>query len=591
MGLSTIRGKIRQFARQENGIGFACSFALSLFRKGWNRTAAMIPEHRSAQISVRDLPELKLTKEEKETQQKTAFTRRLVFSILVPLYNTPEDLLREMIGSVQGQTYPDWELCLADGSDPEHGYVETVCREYAEQDGRILYRKLPENKGIAENTNACLDMATGDYLALLDHDDLLTPSALFENRKAIEEQGADFLYSDEAVFASPDPDRLILAHLKPDFAPDDLLSNNYICHLTVFKRDLLATAGRFRGEYDGSQDYDMILRLTDRAERIVHIPKVLYLWRSHADSAASGTAAKPYTAEAGRKAVRDFLAERRGVSAEVTDAPIAPCMYRVSYPIEEMPLVSVVLNADPAEEADQQWLEKLKENTAYTNIEWLFALPRQEKESARLNKTVQRAEGEYLLFLDQGLTPDAPDWIENLLMYAQRQNTGAVGARVVFDNGLVRHAGIVPGFGKSRTAGRRFFRYPAESGADMGRLGIAGNVSAVSSECMMIRRGAFEEAGGFEEAYAHSLHDVDLCLKLRAKGYLVVYTPWPEMKGGRMPGKNRVEYGSGKPGYRQDAALFRENWKETLNKGDPYYHPKFSKDRMIFRPLCENPDL
>ena len=577
------REAIRRFARQRNGIGFACSFALSLFRKGRQQTAAMIREYQSSRINVRDLPELKLTKKKKQEQQERVFSQRILFSILVPLYNTPEKMLREMIRSVQEQTYQDWELCLADGSDPEHSYVESLCREYMTQDNRICYRKRSKNDGIAENTNTCVGMAKGDYLVLLDHDDLLVPSALYENRKAIEEENADFLYSDEAVFLSPDPDKILLAHLKPDYAPDDLLSNNYICHLVVFRSNLLEKTGMLRSAYNGSQDYDLILRLTEFAEKIVHIPKVLYLWRSHADSAASGTSVKPYTVEAGRRAVRDFLKDRRGTVAEVTDAGIAPCMYRVLYPINGTPPVSVISTGNPDEATTQQWLKTLKEQTSYQNTEWLFTAG-EGNDSVCLNRAAEKANGDYLLFLKNGLVPGGSDWIENMLMLAQRKQTAAVGARIVFSNGLIHHAGIILGFGKNRIAGRRFYMYPTESGACMGRLNIVGNVSAVSAECLMIRRGVFEEIGGFQSEYKHSLYDVDLCLKLKAKGYRNVYTPWPEMRDGPAMPRSGIEYGSENPGYREDAKQFRERWKEELKNSDPYYHPKFSRERMIFRP-------
>ena len=582
MSESSFRQKIRRFARQENRIGFTCSFTLSLFRYGWKESIPLIQEFQCGQVKRKAFPGTDLSDEELRRQRDSVFPAPLRFSILVPLYNTPEPLLREMIESVLAQTWTDWELCLADGSDLADGSVEKICREYASRDQRILYRRLTENRGISENTNACVEMATGDYLVLLDHDDLLTPGALYENRAAIETQGADFLYSDEAVFDSADPKRLLSPHYKSGFAPDDLLANNYICHLTVFRRSLLEKTRVFRSEYDGSQDYDLILRLTDAAEKIVHIPKVLYLWRSHAGSAASDISVKAYAVDAGKRAVRDFLRERKGIDAEVVSADVFPAMHRIRYPIEGDPRISIILNAGP-EGIPEPKLKQLQDHTARKNIEWIIAAEGP-TESRRLNEAARSASGDYLLFLDRGLTPEGTDWTDQMLMLAQRKETGAVGARIVFGNGRIRHAGIIPGFGKTGTAGRAYFRYKADLAVNLGKLGIVTDVSAVTAECMMIRTSLFREEGGFDEAYGNALFDIDLCMKLREKGYLVVYTPWPKMTDGPMTKQSLIEPGKEKPGWNEDAKRFRSRWKEALAKGDPYYHSEFSKTRMIFRP-------
>ena len=218
------------------------------------------------------------TPEELEQQRTEMFEKDVKFSVLVPLYNTPEHFLHEMIQSVIDQTYANWELCLADGSDNEHPDVEKICRKYAEKDARVRYLKLEKNLGISGNTNACIDMAEGEYLALFDHDDLLHPAALYEMMKAICEQGADFIYTDENTFHKT-PKDAYCPHFKPDYAPDTLRANNYICHFTAFKRSLVNVVGKFRPECDGSQDFDMVLRLTEKAKKIVHIPKILYYWR------------------------------------------------------------------------------------------------------------------------------------------------------------------------------------------------------------------------------------------------------------------------------------------------------------------------
>lgn len=582
-----MRESIRRFARQDNLIGFTCSVVLTFFQKGPRETVLLIRQHHSGQVTESFLQELmeEASAEELQAQRETILPEKIRFSILVPLYNTPEALLKDMIGSVQAQTYPDWELCLADGSDSAHGNVGEICRAYEERDPRIRYKKLSENGGISENTNACIDMATGDYTVLLDHDDLLMPSALFENAKTIREQQADLLYSDEVIFRADQKPGTWPAHMKPDFAPDTLLASNYLCHLTVFRKSLLEQAGRFRKEYDGSQDHDLILRLTDCAEKIVHIPKVLYRWRDHPDSVASDIGAKTYAVDAGRRAVRDFLQERKGIQAEVTSAPVFPTMYRIRYPQKGTPRVSVIVYSEDGKGDIAKEIEKLRRITGYGRTEWLACRPGKEQNTgAALNAAVRKGNGEILLFVEAGRMPDRTDWIEEMLAQAQREEIGAVGARVLFRNGRIRHAGIVIGFGKHRTAGRLFFQYPGETDKNLGLGGIAGNVSAVTSECMMIRRACFEEAGGFEEEYHRSLYDADLCMKLGSRGYRNLCAPWPALTGGRMLPSSSVELGHEKPKYPADAALFRARWGKEIAAGDPYYSRSYSLDKMDFRP-------
>ncbi len=327
------RETVRRIARKNNGFGFFCSWTLRLVREGPAAAGALFRFHRMMKRYARQsLRSLQPPEKELERQRAEAFSPAPLFSITVPLYNTPEAFLTDLIRSVRGQTYGNWELCLADGSDAEHGRVESLCREQAAADPRIRYRKLDRNGGISENSNAALDMARGDYIVLLDHDDLLVPGALYENARVIRETGADFIYSDEAVFASPDPKEILEVHRKPEYTQERLLESNFICHLTVFRKSLLGEAGRFRSAYDGSQDHDLFLRLTDRADRVAHIPVTLYFWRSHAGSVAGDIGAKYYAVEAGQRAVRDFLREKRGVEAEVTSSERCATIYTIRIP-------------------------------------------------------------------------------------------------------------------------------------------------------------------------------------------------------------------------------------------------------------------
>ena len=303
-----------------------------------------------------------ISAKQRAAEQKTVFEKKVLFSIIVPLYNTPLQFLREMIGSVTAQTYGNWELCMADGSDDAHPEVEAEVRRLMAKEPRIKYRKLEKNLGISGNTNACLDMAKGDYIALFDHDDVLHPSALFEMMKAICEKDADFVYTDENTF-SKKPSAAYCPHYKPDFSPDLLRSYNYICHFVSFKRELMEKVGQFRSEFDGSQDYDMILRLTEQAERIVHIPRILYFWRSHANSVASDISAKPYTLVAAKKALAEHL-ERVGLKGEVLDSRI-PSTYRIRYAVEGEPKVSIIIpNMDHAETL-KTCIDSVEKRTTY----------------------------------------------------------------------------------------------------------------------------------------------------------------------------------------------------------------------------------
>ena len=311
--------------------------------------------------------EAKLTEEERKKQQNTVFSKNIKFSIVVPLYNTPKNFLTEMIDSCIDQTYGNWELCLADGSDKEHSYVGKIVQQYMKKDNRIKYKVLDENRGLSENTNECIRMSTGDYIALFDHDDLLHPSVLYEYMKAICDKNADFIYCDEDKFED-DVMKTFDPHFKPDFAIDNLRGNNYICHFTVFKKDLVDEVGLFRKEFDGSQDHDMVLRLTEKAKIIVHIPKILYHWRVSSNSVASDPYAKPYTIQAGIKAVKEHL-DRCNVQGEVESSTIHPNIYRIKYEIKGNPLVSILIpNKDHIEDLSRCITSILKKST-YKNFE------------------------------------------------------------------------------------------------------------------------------------------------------------------------------------------------------------------------------
>ncbi len=558
--------------------------------------------------------------EEAARQRLTKFDKEIKFSILMPLYNTPEAFLRQAIESVTNQTYENWELCLADGSDAEHAYVEQICREYMEQDKhylrprsslycRILYKKLPKNEGISGNTNACLAMSSGNYIALFDHDDVLHPSVLYEYAKVICEQGADYIYCDEATFkGSGTIDDMITLHFKPDFAPDNLRANNYICHFSAFARRLLDGMELFRPAFDGSQDHDMILRLTARAKCVVHVPKLMYYWRSHAGSVASDINAKTYAIEAAKGAVAAHLTAQGFRNFEITSTKAFETIFQIKYEILGNPKVSIVIpNKDHLEDLSR-CITSILERSTYDDLEIIvvennsateeifdYYKKIQENPAVRVitykgefnysrinNLGVSEASGEYVLLLNNDTQVITPDWIEELLMYAQREDVGAVGAKLYYEDRTIQHAGVVLGLGAHRTAGHSHYRVASQNLGYMGRLCYAQNVMAVTGACLMMRKALFEKLGGLDEAFAVSLNDVDLCVRAWKAGYVNVFTPFAELYHYESASRGSDGSGENAARYEKESALFRERWKELLAKGDPYYNPNFSLDRSDF---------
>lgn len=545
--------------------------------------------------------------EERRREEETVFPREIKISVLVPLYNTPEKFLREMIDSVVTQTYKNWELCLADGSDDKHTDVGRICQEYIEKDSRIKYQKIEKNLGISGNTNVCFSMATGNFIGLFDHDDVMHPSLLFECVKTVCEKDADYVYTDEATFTSPNLDDLIVLHFKPDYSPDNLRANNYICHFSMFDADLLKKTGLFRPEYDGSQDHDMILRLTEEAKHVCHIPKILYYWRSHPNSVAADIGAKTYAIDAAKRAVHDHMRDYYGIEVEVESTRAFPTIFQIKYPINGEPLISIVIpNKDHVEDL-RRCITSIEKKSTWKNYEIVVVENNsveqrirdyyKELESdpkvkivtyeggfnySRINNVgVKETKGEYLLFLNNDTEVISPDWMEQLLMYAQRKDVGAVGAKLYYADNTIQHAGVVIGLGAHRSAGHTHYKMPREHLGYMGRLCYAQDVTAVTGACLMVKKSIYEEVDGLDESFTISLNDVDLCLKIREKGYLNIFTPFAELY--HYESKTRgMEEGEKLRRYERECAHFRDKWKEQLDAGDPYYNPNFSLDYSDF---------
>ena len=539
-------------------------------------------------------------------QKETVFEKNVKVSILVPLYNTPKNFLREMIDSVVNQTYQNWELCLADGSDKEHAYVGEICQEYIKKPGgdRIVYKKLLKNEGISGNTNACYKMATGEYIGLFDHDDILHPCALYEYVKVINEQDADYIYCDEITFKNGNINKMLTMHFKPDYAVDNLRANNYICHFSVFSRDLLEGTELFRTKFDGSQDHDMILRLTDAAKKVVHVPKALYYWRSHAGSVASGIEAKTYAINAAKGAIAEHLRSHGFDNFEITSTKAFETIFRISYEIIGNPKISIVIaNKDHVEDLER-CVSSILDRTSYMNYEIIIVENNSETKeifeyydslkkyanikvvkfegefnySAVNNLGVKHADGDYILLLNNDTQVISVNWIEELLMFAQRNDVGAVGAKLYYGDKTVQHAGVVLQMGAHRTAGHVHCRQGRDSIGYMGKLCYAQNVSAVTAACLLVSKAKYDEVGGLDENFRVALNDVDFCLKLREKGYLNIFTPYSELyhyesisRGSDLEGPNMARLD-------KEAEDFKAKWKGILDKGDPYYNPNFSLD-------------
>ena len=578
-----------------------------LHENGWRYTWAKVRNKvKNQQNAAALLKKPLFTESELAEQRKHQFPKSIKFSIVVPLFNTPEKFLREMIQSVIDQTYANWELCLADGSDAEHGLVEKICRQYAKKDSRIKYKKLEKNLGISGNTNACLEMASGDYIGLFDHDDLLHPAALYAEMRAICEQDADFIYTDELTF-SGNTSNIITAHFKPDYAPDNLRANNYICHFSVFSDKILENVKGFRSEYDGSQDHDFILRATECAKKIVHIPEILYYWRSHPNSVAADINSKPYASIAGRKAVHDHIA-RHNMESIVESTKAFPAMYRVEYSLKEKPLISIIIpnknhiedlrkcvnsilnkstypsyeiiivDNDSDEMVVEDYYKALKQNEKIRIVSW----NKKFNFSAICNYGVGFAKGRYVVLLNNDTEVITESWLEEMLMYAQRQDVGAVGAKLYFANNTIQHAGVVLGMGRHRTAGYIFSKVDKENLGYMGRLCYAQNLSAVTFACVMIPRHVWDEVGGLDESFAVAFNDVDMCMRIRKAGYLIVWTPYAELYHYESKSRGLEDTPEKKKRFEGEVKRFQERWKNELAAGDPYYNPNLSLDREDF---------
>lgn len=530
-----------------------------------------------------------------------------LFSIVIPVYATPDQYLRELLDSILRQSYPKLEVCIADGS-PRGRDKGALLQHYASRDARVRYELLGENRGISGNTNAALQMAKGDFIVLCDHDDVLPEHALYACKRAIEvNPGCDCLYSDEDKL-DMDGGSLFDPNFKPDFNQDMLTSVNYICHLFVVKKSLQEKIGIFDSAYDGAQDYDFILRVTEQAERIVHIPEVLYHWRCHMDSTASNPESKLYAFEAGARAIH---AHYKRVWPEIKISEIQKGVdygiYHTIFALSEEPLVSVIIpNKDHTEDLDTA-IRSLLERGSYKNLEFIVVennsteqktwdyYERIQRElpavrvvrwegpfnfSAINNFGVQSARGEYLLFMNNDVELINPDTVRELLGYAQRPDVGAVGCRLLYEDDTVQHAGVVIGFGG--IAGHTFIGLHELQNSYFHRAVTAQDYSAVTAACLLTKKQLFLSVGGFTEELAVAFNDIDLCLKLRAAGKLVVYNPYALLHHYESKSRGLEDTPEKVERFNREIACFMKRWPDILRSGDPYYNPNLTLRKSNF---------
>lgn len=531
------------------------------------------------------------SREELEKQRNTKFDITPKMSVIVPMYNTPVNFFSELVDYMIKQTYENWELCLADGSPEKNKEIEEICKK----DERIKYNFLGKNLGISGNTNEALKMATGDYISLLDHDDIIPENCLYEVVKAInEDPSIEFIYTDEDKITTMDKPRFD-PYFKPDFAIDTLRANNYICHFSTFRKDLMDKLGGFRDKYNGAQDYDIIIRMAETAKNIKHIPKILYHWRVHELSTAKpGATAKPYAFEAGIKVLQDHL-ERVGLEGKVNHG-VTLGSYKITYKIKGNPKISIIIPNKDYVSTLETCLKSIEKST-YKNYEIIVVENNStepetfeyykkidgknkikvvyypEKEfnySAIINFGVRNATGEYIVQLNNDIEVMTKDWLEEMLMFAQRDDVGAVGVELYYPDKTIQHAGIIIGIGG--VAGHVFRNVPMNTHGYFSKDSTIQNLSAVTAACIMTKKSIYEEVGYMDEGFKVAFNDVDFCLKIRETGKLIVYNPFAKLWHYESKSRGYEDTQEKRERFKGEIDRFNEKWQDFLDKGDPYYN-------------------
>ena len=536
--------------------------------------------------------------DELEKQRETTFEYMPKISIVVPMYNTPEKYFKELLESITEQTYENWELCLADGSPEKAEYLEDLIQPLGD---KIKYKLLSENKGISGNSNEALKLATGDFIALLDHDDIIPKFALYEIVKTINENpDVDFIYTDEDKILEENEKR-ISPHFKQDYAIDTLRSYNYICHFSIFKKELMDKLGGFNSEFDGSQDYDLILRATEQAKHIVHIPKILYNWRISSTSVASGAAAKPYAYEAAKRAILASI-ERHGIQgAKVEDSRIIG-LYKVTYPVKGEPKISIIIPNKDHKKDLKRCIKSILKST-YKNYEIIIVENNSKEKNifkyykkleknpnikiekcemsifnySKLNNYgASKASGEYFVFLNNDTKIITNNWLETIISNCQREEIGAIGAKLIYKNKRIQHAGVA--LNLTGTAGHVNWNEKENNPGYFGRIMIQQNVSAVTGALLGVSKKIFEQVNGFDETFPIAYNDIDFCLKIQDIGKLITYNPYIEAYHYESQSRGYEDTKEKQKRLKKEENKLKKKWKKYFDVTDKYYSPNLRTD-------------
>ncbi len=535
-----------------------------------------------------------------EKQRSARFDYMPKISIVVPMYNTKFSYFVELIDSINNQTYQNFEVCLADSSKIPDVQIQKYIQEL--NSSKIVYKNISQNLGISENTNVAISFSTGDYVAFCDHDDVISIDALYEVVKAINSSDADFIYTDEDILENgirKNP------HFKPDFSPDLLTSYNYICHLCVVKRKLLDEVGLLNKEFDGAQDYDFVLRATEKAKNIVHIPKVLYHWRAHETSTSYNSSAKEYVYMAGKRAIEEHF-KRINIKAKV-EILDEPGRYRVKYDVIGNPKISIIIPNKDSKSDLKKCIDSILKSS-YQNYEIVIVennsrtkeifdyYDKIQKDNGNIkvvsikidkfnyslinNFGVKNSKGEYIVLLNNDTKVLSNDWMEEMLGICQRDDVGIVGAKLLYPDFKVQHAGVVVGIGG--VAGHVNVNIAENEEGYFSRANVINNFSAVTAACLMIKRSIFEKIDGLDEKLQVAFNDIDLCMKVRKLKYLIVFTPYAKLMHYESKTRGSEDTPEKIKRFESEMDIFKSKWKDELDRGDPYYNINLRLDKVNF---------
>jgi len=599
------------FFLKKNGVSGAFRRFFALFRERLSEISRMDNELRYEQWwKSQEMTE----KRRKKIKRKVKELNNLpIISVLIPVFNTPPKFLEECFKSVENQIYPNWQLCIVDDASTSRQTISVLKRwkKKSEEDPRIVIHRQKEGKHISLTTNGCLESAKGEFVALLDHDDELHPAALYLVAKHLNEKpDIDFIYSDEDKLDKKS--RHCDPYFKPDWSPDLLLSNNYICHLAIIKRSIVEKLGGMRKGFEGAQDYDLFLRVTEITKKIAHIPYILYHWRKIPGSTASFYQAKNYADMKARKALKDAL-RRRGIRGTVNKG-IAKSSFRIRYHMKDSKKVTIIIPFKDKVDILERCIRSILKKTNYPNYE-LLLIDNQSKEdkterylkkikqlsqvkvlrypkpfnfSAINNWAVEQTKAPYILFLNNDTEVIKKGWLVAMMEHIQRKEVGAVGAKLLYPNNKIQHAGVILGIGKYKDrpygiAGHSHKYFPRYGMGYVNWNNFIRNYSAVTAACMLTKRELFEEIGGFDEKnFKVAWNDVDYCLKVRRKGFLIIYTPFAELYHHESVSRGSDDRPETIDRFHKESDKMYEKWEKELSH-DPYYNPNLSKEDESFR--------